>query len=127
MYDKDDNLINKADDVCYIKIKEKLSKGDIVYVSKDYSYYKALEASFEKEFKRFNLDIKVSAYPGSKLLIEAEGLGFKYSYESEEVLGAAINNPTTKEQIIKQFSRLNDTIFELNEVTFDEFNAFMPA
>jgi len=63
LYDKDSNLINGADDVCYIKIKEKLSKGDQVYVSKDYTYYKMLEASFEKEYKRFDLDIKVYAYP----------------------------------------------------------------
>ncbi len=127
LYDKDGNFINKADDVCYIKIKEKISKGDLVYITKDYSYYKALEASLEKEFRRFNLDVKVHAYPDSKLIIDGSGLGFNYSYESEEILGEAINNPTTKEQVIKQFSRLNDTIFELNHVDFEECNAFIPA
>jgi len=126
-YDKDGNLINKADDVCYIKIKEKMSKGDLVYKTKDYFYYKELESSLEKEFRRFNLDIRVYAYPDSKLIIDAEGLGFNYLYESEEILGEAINNPTTKEQVIKQFSRLNDTIFELNHVDFKECNAFIPA
>jgi putative protease len=127
LYDKDGNLINKADDVCYIRIKEKLSKGDVVYITKDYSYYKELESSLEKEFKRFNLDIKVYAYPDSKLIIDGSGLGFNYLYESEEILGEAINNPTTKEQVIKQFARLNDTIFELNRVDFEECNAFIPA
>ena len=127
LYDKDGNLVSKADDICYIKIKEKLSKGDVVYISKDYLYYKALEASFQKEFKRFNLDIKVYAYPDSKLIIEAKGLGFNYLYESEEILGEAINNQATKEQIIKQFSRLNDTIFELHHVEFQGWNAFIPA
>ena len=127
LYDKDDNLINKADAVCYIKVKEKLSKGDLVYVTKDYNYYKALESSLEKEFKRFNLDIKVYAYPDSKLIVDATGLGFNYSYESEELLGEAINNPATKEQVIKQFARLNDTIFELNQVEFHQGNAFIPA
>ena len=53
------------------------------------------------------------AYPDSKLVIDAQGFGFDYSYESDELLGEAINNPTTKEQLIKQFSRLNDTVFEL--------------
>ena len=127
LYDKDGNLINKADDVCYIKIKEKLSKGDLVYITKGYFYYKELESSLEKEFKRFNLDIRVHAYPDSKLIIDGSGLGFHYLYESEEILGEAINNPTTKEQVIKQFSRLNDTIFELNHVDFEECNAFIPA
>jgi putative protease len=127
LYDKDGNLINKADDVCYIKIKEKLSKGDLVYITKDYFYYKELESSLEKEFKRFNLDIRVYAYPDTKLIIDAEGLGFNYLYESDEMLGEAINNPTTKDQVIKQFTRLNDTIFKLNHVDFEEYNAFIPA
>lgn len=127
LYDKDDNLINKADAVCYIKLKEKLSKGDLVYTTKDYSYYKALESSSENEFRRFNLDVHVLAYPDSKLIITAQGFGFDYVYESEEVLGEAINNPSTKEQVIKQLSKLNDTLFELNAVEFETCNAFIPA
>ena len=127
LYDKEGKLINRANDVGYIKIKEKLSKGDVVYLTKDYLYYKELESSLEKEFKRFNLDIKVNAQPNSKLIIEAEGLGFNYLYEGEDILSEAINNPTTKEQVIKQFSRLNDTIFELNNVIYEECNVFIPA
>lgn len=127
IYDRNGNLINKADDVCYIKVKEKLSKGDLVYISKDYHYYKKLEASLEKEFKRFPLNIKVYAYSDSKLAIDAEGLGFNYFYESDEILGEAINHPTTKDQVVKQFSKLNDTIFELNHVEFEEYNAFVPS
>lgn len=127
LYDKDGNLINKATDVCYIKLKEKVSKGDLVFVTKDYAYYKALESSLDKEFKRFKLDLRVYAYPDSKLIIDAEGLGFNYLYESDELLGEAINNPTTKDQVIKQLARLSDTIFELNHVEFEECNAFLPA
>ncbi|BEP28658.1 U32 family peptidase [Helicovermis profundi] len=127
LYDKEGNLINKADDVCFIKIKEKISNGDLVYITKNYLFYKELELAKEKEFKRFNLDIKVYAYSDSKLIIDAEGLGFHYIYESEETLDEAISNPTTKEQLTKQLSRLNDTIFELNHVDFDEYNAFIPA
>lgn len=127
LYDKDGNLINKAEDVCYIKIKEKISKGDLVFITKDYLYYKELELSLEKEFKRFDLDIRVHAQPGSKLSVDGSGLGFHYLYESEEILSEAMNNPTTKEQVIKQFLRLNDTIFQLNQVDFEECNAFIPA
>lgn len=127
LYDKSGNLINKAEDICYIKIKEKLASGDLVYIMKDYAYYKELEASLEKEFRRFDLELKVYAYPDSKLVIDAEGLGVNYLYESEEILGEAINNPTTKEQVLKQLSKLNDTIFELNHLEFEECNAFIPV
>ena len=127
LYDRDGNLINKSEDVCYIKIKEKLSTGDIVYKTKDYFYYKELDASVDEEFRRFPLNIKVYAYPGASLVIDAEGLGCQYLYESTEILDAANNNPTTKEQIIKQFSRLGDTVFTLGDVEFDEYYAFIPA
>ncbi|MDW7662419.1 MAG: DUF3656 domain-containing protein [Bacillota bacterium] len=127
LYDKDDNLINRADDVCYIKLKEKLSKGDLVYLTKDYSYYKELESSLENEFRRFDLDVQVHAYPDSNLVIEAKGFGFDYLYEGDEILGKAINNPTTKEQVVKQLSRLNDTIFELKNVDYEDCGAFIPA
>ena len=127
LYDRDGNLINKADQVCYIKIKEKLSIGDIVYKTKDYLYYKELENTLDNEFRRFRLDLKVYAYPDAKLVIDAEGLGFQYLYESQDILGEARNNPTTREQVVKQLSRLSDTIFTLGDVDFEEYNAFIPA
>ena len=127
LYDKKGNLINKADDVCYIKIKERLSVGDVVYKTKDYQYYKELEESLNKEFKRFPLDFKVYAYPGASLVIDAEGLGQQYLYESDEVLDEAQKNPTNKKQVEKQLGRLGDTVFKLGSVEFEEYNAFIPV
>ena len=127
LYDRDGNLINKADDVCYIKIKERLSAGDRVYKTKDYLYYKELEDTLDKEFRRFPLHFKVYAYPGAHLVIDAEGLGVQHLYESSEVLDTAEKNPTTKEQVEKQLSRLGDTVFELGHVEFEEYGAFIPA
>lgn len=127
LYDRSGNLINMADDVCYIKIKEKLSRGDVVYKTKDYKYHKELEQRINGEFRRFPLDLKVYAYPGSKLLIDAEGLGKRYLYESEELLEEAVNNPTTYRQVEKQLSKLNETVFSLNSLEFEEFNTFIPV
>lgn len=127
LYDGDGNLINRAEKVCYIKIKEKLSTGDIVYKTKDYGYYKALEEAEEKEFRRFPLNIKVYAYPNAALVTDAEGLGVSCLYESSEILDEAETKPTDREQLIKQFSRLGDTVFTLGDVEFEEYNAFIPA
>jgi len=127
LYDKTGHLVNKANDTCYIKIKEKLEKGDLVYITKDHAYYKSLEASMEQEFKRFKLDISIYAYPDSKLVIDAQAFGYNFMYESVEILSEAINNPTSKDQIVKQFSRLKDTIFELGHVEYEAYNAFVPA
>lgn len=127
LYDRDGMLINQADKTCYIKIKEKLSPGDVVYKTKDYLFYKELEADLDKEFRRFPLDLKVYAYPGAALVIDAEGFGLQYLYESEEILEEAVNNPTDREQAVKHLSRLGDTVFSLGDVEFESYNAFVPA
>lgn len=127
LYDRDCMLINQADKTCYIKIKEKLSPGDVVYKTKDYLFYKELEANLDKEFRRFPLDLKVYAYPGATLVIDAEGFGLQYLYESEEILEEAVNNPTDREQAVKHLSRLGDTVFSLGDVEFESYNAFVPA
>ena len=127
LYDQRDRLINMAEKVAYIKIKERLSVGDIVYKTKDYNYYKELEGKLEYEFRRFNLDIRVIAKVNAPLIIDSRGLGVKYHYESEEILGEAIKAPTTLETITKQFNRLNDTIFTLGKVDYKDFNAFVPV
>lgn len=127
IYDKNGNLINKADKVCYIKVKERLSVGDIIYKTKDYIFHKNLDNNLKKEFKRFILNYKVYAYPNSKLVIEANGFGLSYVYESEEVLSEALNKPTTLEQITQSLSKLNDTVFILGNIEFEEYNAFIPA
>lgn len=127
LYDRDCMLINQADKTCYIKIKEKLSPGDVVYKTKDYLFYKELEADLDKEFRRFPLDLKVYAYPGAALVIDAEGFGLQYLYESEEILEEAVNNPTDREQAVKHLSRLGDTVFTLGDVEFESYNAFVAA
>ena len=127
LYDKEGMLINQADKTCYIKIKEKLSPGDVVYKTKDYLFYKELEADLDKEFQRFPLDLKVYAYPGAALVIDAEGFGLQYLYESQEILEEAVNNPTGREQVEKHLSRLGDTVFTLGDLEFEAYNAFVPA
>lgn len=127
LYDRAGNLVNRAEETAYVRIKEKLSNGDIVYLTKDNQYYKELESTLDREFRRFPLNMKVYAYPDSKLVIDAEGLGCQYLYESEEALSEAKKNPTTREQVIKQITKLNETVFEPGEIEFEEYNAFIPV
>ncbi len=127
LYDKEGNLINGAECACYIRIKEKLSKGDIVYKTKDYNFYKELEKSMDGEFRRFPLSVKIYAYPGAPLTAEAEGLGVRCSYESSEILEAAQKQPTGYESVRKQFSKLGDTVLTLQNLEFEEAGAFIPV
>lgn len=79
------------------------------------------------EFRRFPLSLRVYAYPGAHLTVDAEGLGVQCFYESKEILEAAENHPTTIEQVKKQFAKLNDTVFTLQNLEFEECGAFLPV
>ena len=127
LYDAEGKLINGADSVCFIKIKEKLSAGDAVYKTKDVQYEKELEAQLSGEFRKFPLDVAVYAYPGAPLVVVADGLGCQYTYESQEYLSEALKQPTDKAAVEKQLGRLNETIFYLGEVEYEDCNAFIPA
>ena len=81
----------------------------------------------DKEFRRFPLDLKVYAYPGAALVIDAEGFGMQYLYESEEILEEAVSSPTSREQVEKHLARLGETVFVIGELEFESYNAFIPA
>ena len=67
--------------------------------------------SYTHLFRRFPLDLKVYAYPGAALVIDAEGFGMQYLYESEEILEEAVSSPTSREQVEKHLARLGETVF----------------
>ncbi len=127
MYDADGLLINGADRQCFIKIKEELSAGDVVYKTKDYEYYKALDAAGTGEYRKFPVSMSVYAYPGAPLVVEAEALGVSAHYESEAVLEAAQKRATSYDEVKKQLGKLGDTIFELRTLEFEECGAFVPV
>ena len=127
LYDRDGRLISGSDSSCFIRIKEKLSAGDIVYKTKDVAFTKELEGKLVGEYRRFPLDVAVYAFIDAPLIVEAEGLGVKGVYTSEETLSEALNRPTDADAVTKQLARLNETVFYLNKVDYEQHNAFIPA
>lgn len=129
IYDSAGRLINgaHAGGSCFIRLKEKLSVGDVVFKTKDVAYEKQLEARLEGEYRRFPLDFSVYAYPSAPLVVTAHCEGQEVAHESEEVLSEALKQPTAKDAVIKQLARLNDTVFALGEVDYEDNNAFIPA
>ena len=60
-------------------------------------------------------------------MIDATGFGLSYIYESKDVISEAVKSPATEEQVRKQLSKLNDTVFRLGDLQFEGYNAFIPA
>ena len=113
MCDDTNKLINSSSTTCYIIIKEELAIGDLVYKTKDYLFYNEIEKTYPKEFKRFKLDIEVYAYTNNPLVINCSYKNHYVTYEGQDILTEAINKPTDEAIFVKQFDRLNDTVYSL--------------
>lgn len=127
LYDKNDKLISTSNNVCYIKIKEKLSIGDIVYKTKDIKYCNEIEKTYPKDIRKYNINLCVYGNSGSNLSFSIECENNVFFLESDFILEKATKNPTTKEQFIKQFNRLNDTVYSLGDVEYYIEGCFIPT
>ena len=127
MYDKQDNYIKSSSTTCFIKIKEQLSIGDIVYKTKDYNFYEEIKKTYPREFRRFVINLSVYADVGSTLSISCECDGKTIYVESDFTMDKALNKPTDKLQFIKQFDRLNDTVYKLGNVDYIVGDVFIPS
>ena len=127
LYDKKDNLISSSKSVCYIKIKENVKIGSIVYKTKDINYTDEILKSYPKEFERIPIRLSLYGDPGYPMSITIDCDGNEYYIESDFTLDKAINSPTTEEGFFKQFNRLNDTPYMLEEVEYYLNDVFIPA
>ena len=126
IFDKDENLIAKACKKCYIKIKEKLNIGDKVYKTKDILFSQEIEKTYPKEFIRFPLNVSVYGTFNEPLHIVCECNGKEVSYTTDYNLDKAENRPTDYDMFYKQFSKLNDSVYKLEELNFYLDNVFLP-
>lgn len=127
MYDKDQNFINSSSNTCFISLKEDLSIGDLVYKTKDYKFYSELDKTYPREYHKEEIILDVFAYSGSNLTISVTGKDIYQTYTSTQILEKAKSNPTTREVFIKQFNRLNDTIYKLGYVSYNSDEVFIPS
>lgn len=126
MYDKNHKLINSADSVCYIEMKEKANINDLVYKTKDVLYLEEINKTYPKEFKRLPLDVYVSGSKNNKLHVSFEYNNI-ISYVESNILEEAKNRPTTKDVINTQLNKLNDTPYYISTINYDiTEDFFMP-
>ena len=127
LYDKNDNLISSSNSSVYIKIKENLNIGDLVYKTKDIKYTDNLLKSYPKEFKRFKIDAYLYGDIGTPLTLQLDCDDKSVDVTSEFILEAAKNNPSTSDSVFKQLNRLNDTVYCLNSCKLYAQGVFIPA
>ena len=115
-------LVNggKPSDIVYVELRNKVNIGDDVYKTSDVILNKEIEENNKKCNKRFPIDVKVEAYIGKNLVIEArDDLGNVVLVKSEYIIDRANKTPTSKERIKEQINKLNESVYYLNEFNIE--------
>ena len=121
---KDELLVNHGDigDIVYIKTDDKLI-GDA---------YKTLDYELENQINSISdiklpIDMDIKIYPDIPVEVKLSYNNINFDYISEIKAQIAKNSPLTSETIKNQFSKLNETIYRLNNIEIDTNNAFLPV
>lgn len=117
-------LVNHADkgDIVSIRCKENL-KGK-VYKTFDYLLENEIT---EREEKKLPLKIHAVIQPDKEVTVKMNSSDEEYIYHSGIVAQKAQKVPLNEENIRKQFDRLNDTVYYLEDFIAETENAFLPV
>ena len=113
-------LVNTANtgEVVAINIKGKVEKNDIVYKTSDIKLAEEIEKNSVR--KRFPVKANVRAVVGENLKIKfTDNLDNEVEVISEYNVIKANNSPTSQEKIKQQLSKLNESSYYLEAVSFD--------
>lgn len=112
-----------TNDIISIPIKEKVKIGSIVLKTTDYNQINKINELINRGKKiPINVNIDIS----NKIELEITD-GINKIVVNSNQLELAQNRPTTKEEIIKQISRLGNTIYKIDKININyNNNLFIP-
>ncbi len=122
-----DKKVSRAYSGDIVKIKKKINSLGIVVKTTDFLQLKDIGNKI-KISKRLPLNINIVGKIGSPLSIEVNYKDYSVKEISEYIIERSIKSTTTKEDIIKRVSRLNDTVYSVGVINIDiDNNIFIPG
>lgn len=111
-------LANQAEAGMIVEIEcyEMVYKGSQVVKTSDPIMDKRIRASYEHNTRRINIYMEVFAQSNQPLILKVRDHIHTIELSSENVLEVANKRATTKEEIIRQLNKVNDTIFNIESV-----------
>ena len=106
----------KNGDVITIKYDKYVEKGSEVLLTSDYNQLNASNEEIKSRKRRVLINLYVEAYQGKNLVVKANDGKNEVMVTSSFLVEKALNVPTTKEVIIKQLSKIKDTVYEINDI-----------
>lgn len=126
---KNGKKINKAGygDIITIPIKDKVTNNSLVVKTTDYKQLMCINDKINIG-RKIPIDINLRIKVNESIQISLFDGKNKVIVNSENITQEAINRPTTKEEIIKQISKLGNTIYEVRNINIDnDDNVFIPV
>ena len=123
IYNKSKAKVDKNIGTSFLNIFKNFEEGTKIYRMKDEDKEVKLDDTF-----KYRLIIDVNGNINEPLVLSTRYFG-EYFYASTSLnLESASKNPLTKETLVKQLSRLNDTSFTLKDINFNlGDNLFIPV
>jgi len=126
--DSDFKETNSSPKTIVVPCDKYVNLGAKVYKTKDIKFIEEAERSIlKKEYNKLPIDIKVISHINNPLFIEISYQNFNISIKSSVNIDKAISRNTTKENIINQIDKLNDTPYKINSLNIEmDDNCFIP-
>ena len=122
-----DKKVSSACSGDIVKIKKKINSLGIVVKTTDFLQLKDIGSKI-KISKRLPLNINIVGRIGSPLSIEVNYKDYSVKGYSEYIIEKSIKSTTTREEIIKRISRLNDTVYSVGSININiDNNIFIPG
>ena len=109
-------------------------KGDIIAIKTDKklngAVYKTLDHVLEDKINsipdtKIPLDMDIVIRPEENVSVRLKCEGYEYVYESQIIAQNALKSPISRDNIIKQFSKLNDTVYSLNSLNIEYEDSYL--
>ncbi|MCK5594285.1 MAG: DUF3656 domain-containing protein, partial [Candidatus Aenigmarchaeota archaeon] len=114
-------------DIISLKVESVVSQGAPVYKTFDKKFDLWAKDTYTKgkEIKKVGVDVKVALKEGRPLVLTLSDGVNEISSESSIVAEKAIKHAMTTEKLLEQISRLGNTPFSINDVSFDVDDGLM--
>ncbi|MDF2878834.1 MAG: peptidase, partial [Clostridia bacterium] len=95
-----------------------IQKGSEVYLTKNHNLIKSLKNTYHQSVKKTPIDLKIYSKVGEPIRIQAICKEISIVYNGD-MLEEAARAPLTKENAVKQLTKLGNTPFVLNQLDID--------
>ena len=109
----------KCGDIVSIKYNEKVTIGSKVILTTDSFRIKEIDDILKEDIRKVKVDIEVSAKIKNKMIIKVHDGKNTVTLPSLFTIEEAFKNPTTKDMIEKQITKLGGTIYSVGSIKLD--------